>query len=76
VITASDGTMKLYYERQPRGGRKGARWWLFSIRESEESQQRLPEGVTDYPTSAIMRFICGFAAGAGLMEVASVLFPP
>jgi hypothetical protein len=37
VVTASDGTMKLYFERQPRGGRKGARWWLFSIREPEES---------------------------------------
>jgi hypothetical protein len=31
--------MKLYFERQPRGGRKAARWWLFSIREPEE---RLP----------------------------------
>jgi hypothetical protein len=37
VITASDDTMKLYFERQPRGGRKGARWWLFSIREPEPS---------------------------------------
>jgi len=37
VVTASDGTMKLYFERQGRGGRKGARWWLFSIREPEES---------------------------------------
>jgi hypothetical protein len=36
VVTASDGTMKLYFERQPRGGRGGARWWLFSIREPEE----------------------------------------
>jgi hypothetical protein len=33
VVTASDGTMKLYFERQARGGRKGARWWLFSILE-------------------------------------------
>ena len=37
VITASDGTMKFYFERQPRGGRKGTRWWLFSIREPEEN---------------------------------------
>jgi hypothetical protein len=37
VATASDGTMKLYFERQARGGRKGARWWLFSIREPEGS---------------------------------------
>ena len=35
VVTAADGTMKLYFERQPRGGRKGARWRLFSIREIE-----------------------------------------
>jgi phosphoribosylglycinamide formyltransferase-1 len=35
VVTASDGTMKIYFERQPRKGRKGARWWLFSIREME-----------------------------------------
>ena len=31
VATASDGTMKIYFERQPRRGRKGTRWWLFSI---------------------------------------------
>ena len=37
VATDSDGTMKLYFERQPYGGRRGARWWLFSVRESEES---------------------------------------
>jgi phosphoribosylglycinamide formyltransferase-1 len=37
VATVSDGTMKLYFERQPRGGGKGARWWLLSIREPEES---------------------------------------
>ena len=37
VVTASDGTMKLYFERQPRGGRKEARWWMLSIREPEES---------------------------------------
>jgi hypothetical protein len=35
VVTASDGTMKLYFERQPRKGRGGARWWLFSIHEPE-----------------------------------------
>jgi phosphoribosylglycinamide formyltransferase-1 len=34
VTTESDGIMKLYFDRQPRLGqkRKGARWWLFSIR--------------------------------------------
>ena len=33
VATVSDGTMKLYFDRQPRGSRKEARWWLFSLRE-------------------------------------------
>jgi len=37
VVTACNGTMKIYFDRQPRAGRKGARWWLFSIREPEES---------------------------------------
>jgi phosphoribosylglycinamide formyltransferase-1 len=37
VATVSHGIMKLYFERQSRGGRKAARWWLFSIREPEES---------------------------------------
>jgi hypothetical protein len=36
VATVSDGIMKIYFDRQPRGGRKGARWWLFSLREPEE----------------------------------------
>lgn len=36
VATTSNGMMKIYFERQPRPGRKGPRWWLFSIRESEE----------------------------------------
>jgi len=35
VATESDGIMKLYFERQPRRGQKGARWWLFSICEPE-----------------------------------------
>ena len=34
VATESDGFMKLYFERQPRRGLKGARWWLFSVRDS------------------------------------------
>ena len=38
VLTASDGTMKLYFERQDRGGRGRARWWLLSIREPEEGR--------------------------------------
>ncbi len=36
VETVRDGTMKIYFERQPRRGKKAPRWWLFSIRESEE----------------------------------------
>jgi phosphoribosylglycinamide formyltransferase-1 len=39
VVTVSDGIMKLYFERQPRRGRGGARWWLFSIREPEAKQK-------------------------------------
>jgi len=35
VATESDGILKLYFERQPRRGLKGAKWWLFSIREIE-----------------------------------------
>ena len=38
VATDSDGTMKLYFERQPRRSQTEApRWWLFSIRDPEES---------------------------------------
>lgn len=36
VATGSNGTMKIYFERQARGGRGGARWWLFTIREAGE----------------------------------------
>jgi len=36
VATTANGTMKIYFERQPRRGHKGARWWLFSIRVSQE----------------------------------------
>jgi hypothetical protein len=36
VATASDGTMTLYFDRQPRSNnRKDPRWWLFSIQEDE-----------------------------------------
>ena len=37
VATESDGVMKIYFERQARRGKGRARWWLFSLRESEES---------------------------------------
>jgi hypothetical protein len=35
VATDSDGTIEIYFIRQARGGRKAARWWLFSIRDRE-----------------------------------------
>jgi hypothetical protein len=38
VATASDGTMKLYFDRQPRRGRKEPRWWLFSIHDKGEQE--------------------------------------
>ncbi len=34
VATSADGTMKIYFDRQPRKGRKAARWWLFSVDET------------------------------------------
>lgn len=30
-VATSSGTMKIYFERQPRRGQKGSRWRLFSI---------------------------------------------
>lgn len=36
VATTSSSTMKIYFDRQPRNGPKSDRWWLFTIRESEE----------------------------------------
>jgi hypothetical protein len=38
VATAFGGTMKLYFDRQPRGGRNSPRWWLFSICEDGEDR--------------------------------------
>ena len=37
VVTADRATMKIYFERQPRTGRREPRWWLFSISEPEGS---------------------------------------
>ncbi|MEJ2690380.1 MAG: DUF6504 family protein, partial [Deltaproteobacteria bacterium] len=34
VATVADGTMTIYFDRHPRRGRKEARWWLFSIRDT------------------------------------------
>jgi hypothetical protein len=35
VVTASGATMKIYFDRQRRGGRKTPRWWLFSVSEAD-----------------------------------------
>jgi hypothetical protein len=37
VATVPHDTMKIYFDRQPRDGRQGARWWLFSVGKAEES---------------------------------------
>jgi len=34
VATGPRETMKIYFERQPRGPRRGERWWLFSVSDS------------------------------------------
>jgi phosphoribosylglycinamide formyltransferase-1 len=31
VIADADRVMKVYFDRQPRGGAKAPRWWLFSV---------------------------------------------
>lgn len=31
VATTPHGLMKIYFDRQPRGGHKTERWWLFSL---------------------------------------------
>lgn len=38
VATVSAGIMKIYFDRQPRRGRKESRWWLFSIRDTGLAQ--------------------------------------
>jgi phosphoribosylglycinamide formyltransferase-1 len=32
VATRTGATLRLYFDRQPRGRRGAARWWLFSLR--------------------------------------------
>jgi len=39
VATASQGVMKIYFERQPRGRHKTQRWWLFSLSNPDYSPQ-------------------------------------
>ena len=36
VVTVSNETMTIYFDRQPRKGRQDARWWLLSVREAED----------------------------------------
>ena len=36
VVTTSNSTMKIYFDRQPRKGHESDRWWLFTICEPEE----------------------------------------
>ena len=36
VTTTGNTTMKIYFDRHPRGQRKSDRWWLFSICEPEK----------------------------------------
>jgi hypothetical protein len=36
VAAAGNGTMKIYFDRHARGGRKNDRWWLFSICDPEK----------------------------------------
>jgi hypothetical protein len=38
VATDYGDRMTIYFERQPRRGRKGPRWWLFSIHNEEREQ--------------------------------------
>lgn len=36
-VLTDDGTvMKVYFDRQPRGGVKAPRWWLFSLSEADK----------------------------------------
>jgi hypothetical protein len=40
IQTPEKTTMKIYFERQARGGRKVPRWWLFSIAEEQPDPAR------------------------------------
>jgi len=31
VVTTSGESMKLYFDRQPKKGRHGPRWWIFTV---------------------------------------------
>jgi hypothetical protein len=40
LTTRAGATLRLYFDRQARGGRGGARWWLFSIKTSDNTGNR------------------------------------
>jgi hypothetical protein len=35
IVTTEGAVMKIYFERQPRRGRKGHRWWLVTVSEAQ-----------------------------------------
>jgi hypothetical protein len=37
IATTTRDTMKIYCDRQARGGRRDARWWLFSVSAGEDA---------------------------------------
>ncbi|MDB5306359.1 MAG: putative cytosolic protein [Gemmataceae bacterium] len=50
-IVTTLGTMKVYFDRQARGGPKAARWWLFSVRPADTS----PAAAITRPTESVAR---------------------
>ena len=36
IATTDNSMLKIYFDRHARNGRKGDRWWLFSIREPQK----------------------------------------
>jgi len=42
VVTSERETLKIYFERQPRGSRKEPRWWLYTISTREPATRRQP----------------------------------
>jgi len=48
-LVTTHGTMKVYFERKARGGAKGARWWLYSMRPNAAAVTRSGRTVPDVP---------------------------
>lgn len=40
LLTTEGAVVKIYCDRQPRGGRHAARWWLFSVSEPQAGAKR------------------------------------